>query len=526
MGPEGGPGPEVAPQEIEEENISVPTEKRRGLFSRFFRKNEESKTSESLEILQNPEKLVDLMAETDSFAWRERKIQERYGEGRIGKFKAFVAGERDFSRDEDGRIRWHGWNELSRKALKTVFNRKTAVAAGTLAVVGVLTGGVGVPAAGALFGSMVGQGVVEAWHSYNSKEQNLRAKRAFSEYGQWESLHGLAQEVEEAQNEEEKGQRIGQLVEAFRLSSEDINTQGKEIIQEEKIWNKRRQIGSLLGGLAGAGIGAGLSNLGEKIMTMDIDGNGIKHLVERVNDSWHYVYNNQSKVSEYLIRAAEMKQHLSVVPDSSHQLTHVLGKSTWEVVLGAAKNVAPIVAQVGAVFASLWVGRVSEQKAETQAEEVLVDEENGLEDRPVEVGLGSESEVRQGQIDVEEAFPPAPSQEVNSWWHSPEEARETEVEREDTAVQEAPKESTQQENRQSLPSPGQNWVYGTSRGFILMKIRYVDSDNGKAIVDQSEPHTDVYKRETVALEEILQKGLEQSEFIKKYPEEAHKLRLV
>lgn len=432
---------------------------------------------EKIEIPNTPDELVALMSEIDAVKWRERKIQERYGEGRMGKVRAFLAGERDFSLDEDGNIKRNAWNELSRKALNTVFNKKTALAAGTLGVVGVLTGGVGLPAAGALFGSMAGKGVIEAWHSLNGKERGLREEMARSQYRQWATLHEMALKSQEG--------GAGELIDAFYRSSEEITVREKEIIKEEKIWNRRRNIGMLLGGVAGAGIGVGLSHLSEQVMRMDINGDGINHAVEKVNGSWHYIYNTAQEA----VSAAE--HGATLVPDAAGYATHALGESTMQVVLGAAKNLAPHLAQVGAVFGGLWLGRVSEKRAEAQAEE-------NLEQKEADLQRGREEEKK---------FLHEHLSQSSSGGEIPE------------------KESVTKLENKNMPKAGQIWVYRTTGGFALFKITEFDLDQGLVKVDELDQGLNKYKESIRGVDDLIKNGFEKSAFIKKYPQEAKNIGL-
>lgn len=441
---------------------------------------------EKIKIPNTPEDLVVLMSQIDAVSWRERKIQERYGEGRMGKVRAFLAGERDFEMTEDGSIKRNAWNELSRKALNTVFNRKTALAAGTLGVVGILTGGVGLPAAGALFGSMVGKGTVEAWHSLNGRERGLKEEMARSQYRQWATLREMALKSQEGS--------AGELIDTFYQSSEEINVREKEIIKEEKIWNRRRNIGMLLGGLAGAGIGAGLSHLSEQVMRMDIDGDGINHMVEKVNGSWHYVYNTAEEA------ANAASQGATLVPDTAGYATHALGETSSQVFLGAARNLAPTLAQVGAVFGGLWLGRISEKRAEATAEaefkqaeaqkkRVYKEEKRFLHER-----LEQSGGVDAGTVEEESAVP-------------------------ESFVNQAKLEN------KDVPQTNQIWVYKTTGGFALFKIAEFNWEQGMVKVDELDQGLNKYKERIMGAGDLIKNGFEKSEFIKKFPQEAENIGL-
>lgn len=509
MHPEGGPSP------TEEESVnqeSQPQEKP-GFLGRFFgrqrevkdedegfhqmerdeaemRREEKLASAEKIKIPNAPEELVALMSQIDAVSWRERKIEERYGEGRLGKIKAFLSGERDFSLTEDGQLKRNAWNELSRKALNTVFNRKTALAAGSLAIVGALTGGVGLPAAGALFGSIAGKGTIEAWHSLNGKERGLREEMARSQYRQWVGLRELAQDSEkEGISEEEKNQKIGELVDTFYRSSEEINVREKEILKEEKIWNRRRNIGMLLGGLAGAGIGVGLSNLSEQVMRMDINGDGVRHLVEKVNGSWHYLYNSANEVASAASHGA------TLVPDTAGYATHALGEPTSQVILGAAKNLAPTIAQIGAVFGGLMLGRISEKRGEAGAEEKITQKEADAERLRKEERefLGRQVPAPEGTAGAGEQPPTEP--EAVAHESIPEHYREL-AEEEDIV----------------LPEIGKTWIYRDLGDLGILKIKNIDWANGWAVAELLNRNFEKIDEASYRIDDLIKKGQEKSAF--------------
>ncbi len=393
------------PEELEAEQ---PVEQQRGFWGRILRRNPER--NEQAERRNTPEELVEQISQMTAVQWRERQIQEKYGNGRLGQLRAFTAGERDFDMDENGQIEQRAWRELSRKALTTVFNRRTALATGTLGVIGLFTGGVGLPAAGALFGSMAGRGAVEAWHSLNGRERGLREEIARSQYREWFRHHEQAISTqEEGIDNDTRNQRIGELVDNVHQTNEEITVREGEIIQEQGIWNRRRRIGEFLGGAVGlaTGIWSGFTELSKHAMTMDIDGNKVTHLVERVNNAWHYVYNTQQGIADAISRGAH------VTKDAAGYAIHALGESTGQVVLHAAQNLAGRVAEVGGVVAGLYLGRLSERHSEEGAQEqydqeLASRERNSREEREFQreqvPGPAGPEPVAQEQLQWQEQF--------------------------------------------------------------------------------------------------------------------------
>jgi len=327
----------------------------------------ESKAPEKIKnferIPNSPEELREFVESMDAVQWRERKIQEKYGAGRLGKFKAFLAGERDFTMDTEGQMRRTSWNklcEVGRRTLTTVFNRRVATAAGITAAAAVLSGGMLLPAAAAVFGSVAGRGAVEAWRAINGKEGRLRERIARVQYRQWEKMHQEALDSQkEGISEVEKNQKITEIINSFYQPTEGVAELESELASDEKKWARRKNWGMFLGGIAGGIFGAGLAHLGKEMMRMDIDGNGVSHLVEKVNGSWHYVFNNSGEA------ALSHQLGAKVVTDAFGRSAHALGESSAAVAWGAIKNVMPL----GAVFGGLWLGKATEKIGKTDLQE-------------------------------------------------------------------------------------------------------------------------------------------------------------
>jgi len=322
--------------------------------------DDQQRAAEATEAIRNlertpnsPQELQQFIENMDAVQWRERQLQEKYSKGWQGKWKRFKSGEYDFTMDAEGQVQHTGLNriaEVGRKTLATLFNRKMAIATATTVAVGVFSGGIMLPAATALFGTAAGRGFVEGWRSIGGRERGLREEVARSQYQKWTELHEIAMDSgRDGITEEERNQNYTHLIDAFYDSSR-VHEAETELGKDEKKWEKRRNWGMFIGGVAGGVLGAGMANLGKEMMRMDIDGNKTRHLVERVNGAWHYVYNTE-KGAEYA-----QKLGAKVVLDSLGQQTHALGESTAAVVWGAAKNLMPL----GAVFGGLWASKFSE----------------------------------------------------------------------------------------------------------------------------------------------------------------------
>lgn len=398
---------------------------------------------QEIEIPNTPEELAELLARLSSFQWRERQIQERYGQGQLGQLRAFLAGERDFALTQDGTIQRNAWNELGRK----VANVGLKIAPGVVAigVVGIFTGGVSLPAIGAVYGAAGGQGIVEAWHSLNGGERRVREEIARVQYQQWFRLREMAKSSqEEGITSDQKNERLSQLIDAFYQTNEDISSRQQELVGIQQVWNRRRKIGQLLGGIAGlgAGIWAGFAGLSRQAMTMDIDGDKISHLVERVNGAWHYVYNTTQEV----VKAAT--QGATLTPDAAGYATHALGESTATVVQHAAKNLVGHAAQIGGALAGLWAGSVLGRNLGTD-NEAAVEAQRGRQEAAREL---------ERQFQREQVPPPA----------GPEPATEEQLDwRERFENQQKP-----------MPEVGSVWVNESHGEIGAVRINNLDLANG------------------------------------------------
>lgn len=493
--PEAGQNPEVDidQEEIVAEEPVSPPKKKGWLGGLFSKKDKAESVSEEENIpeeemppeievetkLARAERLVAEMEAMTAQEWREQMIQERY-EGKLGWLHAFAAGERNFTLDEDGNIRRHAFTELAQKALVTVFNKRTVTAGISLAVVGALTGGVGLPAAGALFGSMVGRGAVEAWESVRGKGKGLREDIALAEFEQFGRLQEQATAVNDLDiTDEERNDRIAGFVDSLFSVDETVEEKEKELITERQVWNKRRRAGELIGGIAGMGLGiwSGLQGLTEKAMTMDINGDGVAHAVEKVNGAWHYAYNTQAEVVEAIKAGA----HISM---ESGYATHALGEAGGAVISHAAENLSGEAAQVGAVVLGLYAGRLIERYQDEEAvDDYLAKKEKTEEayakNREYYGGGGGG-----GVPDNSEA--PA-STEEQQW-----------------------QEAFREEDK-PVPETNDLWEL---KDKSLLKIKKIDYDKGVVIVDFLEPDKSIsldkdgkpMKDEKVSLEFVLKDG--------------------
>lgn len=518
MGPEGGAG--SAPEEAQEEVREEPRPRFRERLGRFFgrRQNNEAGSRqdevemapgsiddiqearreqaeaqaeanryqrtlnpERLEIPNEPEDLVNLMTVLDGVAWRERKLDEKYKGGRMGAIRKFLAGERDFSLDQNGQTRHKAWNEFKRKALKVGIS--TAVSTTVAVGIGAATGGVGLLAFGAIFGSTLAHGAVEAMHSLTGKERGLREKIARAQWEQWAVMHQDALDSQTETEQQKKNQLLEGIINNYYGQSEEILGLGKELRAENKVWNKRRMIGKLVGGLAGAGITFGLAHLGERVMTMDINGDHIAHLVERVNGAWHFAYNTSSEIAKAASQGAQL------VADGLGRASHVLGESGWQVALGVAKNLAPTAGGLmGAVFQRGYEKIFKEpseekmNKEQAKQEEFYQERKAFLKGQLPEIPGGGGGEG----VSTEPLETTPPNQYV---------------------------ELAREENK-GLPEVGKTWIYPDVGGMGILKIKNIDWETGRVTVDKLDQAFGRTGEEYgLGLDELIKKGYEKSEFV-------------
>ncbi|AKM82289.1 TPA: hypothetical protein DD449_04320 [Candidatus Berkelbacteria bacterium] len=441
MSPEHGDGDRdfIAPQTGGED-----TQPRRRFWDRFRRNipeerdesenEEENQARELLPITERSEEesneidgreptdwrdLQEMIQSYDAEGWRERGLLQIYGEGRLAGLNEFMDGERDFNVDsEDGRIRHDGFTKLKefgRKTLGTLVNKKNLGGAVALAGVAVATGGVGAPAALALAGGAIGRGVVEAWHSINGEERQLREERAAFSFEQYNRLLEIANSINEAVDPQEKIYRQESLVRYYNLSNLELDRYTDRILEVKENWNRKRNAGQFIGAIAGgvAGVAGTWQNLAEKALTMDLDGNGVSHAVEKVNGVWHYLYNSQQEIAQAVQQGAHIAQ------SNAGYAAHAVSAGAnvgMQVATEAAKNLAVEAGRVAAVFGGMIVGRFLDRndvKKEQDKFDDQVDERGVLDPMAQPETPNPEQEQGGGHLFLELNENTAPTPPVN-----------------------------------------------------------------------------------------------------------------
>lgn len=277
---------------------------------------------------ERPQTAAEVIHQVESTSWediRERRIEEKHGQGFIGRVKAWLAGEHDVAVDEEGDVRRNLWSELTRRGARTIFNRRTLAGGAMLATVGFLTGGWGLPAAYAFLGGVAGRGIGEAWSAFKGKERKLREDLLRHERNQWYDMKRLSVEYNATVDPAVRADRLTQLVGRFYDASNDAISSRKrelgveleqELTKQEKL-RKNLELGGYLAGLGGGllaakalaaqgGLEAGHRAFGgvdtdlsgpKSLFGME-DPTGLQHKlhdVYQMNGEWHFAYGDTAE---------------------------------------------------------------------------------------------------------------------------------------------------------------------------------------------------------------------------------------
>lgn len=374
-----------------------PEQQRRRWFDRFRRQRPEQTEPEDqaqTEVDQSNEidgheptnwqDLQNMIFEHDVQGWRERGLYQIYGDERLEGIGAFMDGERDFELNEDGEIQGDGLRMLKeggRKILGSLVNKKNLGGAAAAIGVAIATGGLSTPAAMALAGGVLGRATVEAFHSINGEERKLREARASLTYEQYNTLRNMAVDIEMLEEGDPK--RIPLQVEMLRYYNEkntELDRITEEILRVKDNWDRKRNTWQFIGAMGG-GVGGLIHNwvnLTHSITSMDLNGDGIAHGVERVNGVWHFIYNTTQEV------AKAQADNLQILHASTGQAAHAVSahaSGAYQVAMGAVKDWAP---KVGAVLGGMIVGRFFDRKSTQKQWNNLVERQAERGDLPEE----------------------------------------------------------------------------------------------------------------------------------------------
>jgi len=389
--PEGGPGPEeieglnhpphIEPQEavdrpriparianwfrnlrrprpvedpaIDQEIHDIDVERQQEAHDRYENQRlERARDIDQIELPRDPNDLVELLGNVTVAQWRERKLSERYGQGPIGRFKAFMAGEYDFTFGESGQV--EGRNAglaFTRRVLRTLGNKQVLIGAAAAIGIGALTGGAAIPAIAAIGGTIVGRGAGEAAQAIWGKESRLNEEVARAEYREFRRLQEMAlSSQEEGISITERNHRLENLVSASTAANEEIIARQRELIADDAKWNNVKKWCGVAGGAAGFAMSA------SGLMNMDIDGNGIFHNVSLHDGQWVFSYNNAAERAADVAFAQTHNYGLTVLGDVGQFGGHALNESTATVIGNILQHAAPAAGAVigGAMGTHYW----------------------------------------------------------------------------------------------------------------------------------------------------------------------------
>ncbi len=291
---------------------------------------------------RNEEEVINVLEHMSWEQLRERDLEQKYGRGPLGTWRRFINGEHDVSVDRAGNVRRHWWTELGRRALATVFNRRTLFGAGALAVVGFFTGGAGLPALGAFFGGLAGKAGAEGWAFGKGEEWQARAELLKAEAERAIQLKQLAYEYQRTGNVERRGQLIKEIVDGFHGASQDALAERQKLARERLVDVQKRNtdlrnslelwgtLGGLAGGLGAAHAAAQLGVEGGRLAFggVDTDFDGVMHSVAKIDGQWQFAYNNMGEVANTILgdlQGGVWPPGIEASGDPSHWLTNVGG---------------------------------------------------------------------------------------------------------------------------------------------------------------------------------------------------------
>ncbi|MCD6194665.1 hypothetical protein J7K05_00460, partial [bacterium] len=231
-------------------------------------------------------------------ALRLKDIEQRYGAGLLGKFRAFLAGEFDFDILPEGETRKNALKTSARKAVVSIFNRRTLLGGAVLAGVGIFTGGIGSIALYSMAGGVLGNTLAETLESVLPKNTPTKAREALLKL-YITSSQAMLQRVKpkEIKNPEDVSQLFGQILNQIQYENQkQIQKHHQRIIDLERKWNIVKSAFYGLGALAGGALGSlsemvshtqNLSNI-QHLGWRDFDGDRLYHYVVKVGDQLYY----------------------------------------------------------------------------------------------------------------------------------------------------------------------------------------------------------------------------------------------
>jgi hypothetical protein len=301
-----------------------------------------------------PESAEDLITALELASFedlRNARREQKYGKGVIGTVKAFLAGESDITKVEDGEIKEVNKAAIiGRKALMTLLNKKNIAGAGAVIGLGALTGGIGWASYGVILGSTFGRAAAEGLS--HKKELDARKDVFIAEKKQWLELSKKAKEYGDTDDIKKKTKLANEIVEMYYERGEEEVVEnlrsaktklGETRVSQDKLRSRLQIVGGIIGGGAGVA-GEVLSGRVGGAIDLDlwnrIEGQDIAHEVVKKDDQWHFLYTEAEK-------AAGMGGGVD---------SHILGDPIWLSSNQADIAVATAVQKSAPVLAAAWGG--------------------------------------------------------------------------------------------------------------------------------------------------------------------------
>lgn len=272
---------------------------------------------------RNPQELVDLVNSLSYQELRQLEQDRKYGQGKIGKFKAWLSGEFDFKLDEKGQLAHQALNEAGRKAISTIFNKRTIASAAAFTAMGIITGGVGWASGGVLLGSVAGRFSAEALDFAKGTTREARRELLLAEQERWGILRAKADRFNSLRESDpvEANKFLSEIADIYYRQGEasvikQISLAEKQqnfdqkLANHQKWCNRLQTIGELVGGVAGLAYSVNAGHV-EKIDT-DL-WNGIKdqstfHEVAKQGGVWNFLYTRAGEATAAQAMGATVSQ--------------------------------------------------------------------------------------------------------------------------------------------------------------------------------------------------------------------------
>lgn len=239
----------------------------------------------------DPETLVHFMPLIHGRQFQQLKIEQKHGR-QLNGFQQVMEGDLMYELDENGQVRYNAWNEFVQRGGR-VIDKQTLVSAGLLGVVGLCTGGVGLPAMGMVAGRSAGKASVELWNYLFGKERKLHSAIAKRMAEDWKRLQGIAREIQDSPDlsPEDEAKKMEALINGFYHNSSAMNWDEGNLRIEERKRETQRDVGGKWGAVIGGagGLVAGFTGMATMIHHATFGGEqGATGAIKMVDNVWNF----------------------------------------------------------------------------------------------------------------------------------------------------------------------------------------------------------------------------------------------